>query len=385
MILHCQKDQFSLEPGMHYLNCAYMSPLPKVVEEAGIRGLLRKRNPFKVSPSDYFEDAEKIRELFGQLVNAGKERIALVPSVSYAMGIVSRNIKAAKGKKIITVHEEFPSDVYALQRISREHDMELVIVNPPLEIKHRAKKWNERILEAIDSNTALINLSSVHWADGTIFDMEAIGKRAKEVGSLFVVDGTQSVGAMPFDLKKYNVDVLMCAGYKWLLGPYSTGLVYLGEYFDEGEPIEESWLNRVGSENFRTLSDYENTAAYKPGAARYNMGEYSNFINLPMLKASLTQVLHWTPAGINDYCRNLTGSFINHLLERGCWLEEDAFRSNHLFGCRLPAGVSLERVQAALSEKNVQVSFRGDVIRIAPHLYNDATDLEQLAAALLPD
>ncbi len=381
-MLDCQKHLFSLEPGMHYLNCAYMSPLPKAAEEAGIQAMLRKRNPFKLLPGHYFEDADDIRGLFGQLVNTGRERIALVPSVSYAMGIVTRNIKPAASKKIITVYEEFPSDVYALQRISLEQGMEIITVKPPSENVERGKKWNERILDAIDSNTALINLSSVHWADGTIFDMEAIGKRAKEVGSLFVVDGTQSVGAVPFDVKKFNVDLLICAGYKWLLGPYATGLAYLGEYFDEGVPIEESWLNRVGSENFRTLSDYENVAVYKPAASRYNMGEYSNFINLPMLKASLSQVLDWTPVAISSYCRSLTAPLIRTLLEHGYWLEEETYRSGHLFGCRLPAGHSLQKVQATLREKNVHVSFRGDVIRISPHLYNDAADVEQLAAAL---
>ena len=382
-MLRCQKDLFSLDEAVHYINCAYMGPLLKSVEEAGIKGIQKKRNPYGVSPADFFDDATEVCKLFGQLVNAEPGRIAVISSASYGMGIVINNMKPAAGKKIITVHEEFPSDVYSLHRMCQKYNMELITVKPPEVKEGRAKKWNEKLLEAITPETALINISSIHWADGSIFDLEAIGNRAKEVGALFVVDGTQSVGAMPFDVKKYKVDALICAGYKWLLGPYTLGLAYFGEYFDNGIPIEESWLNRTGSENFRTLVNYDETPGYKPLAARYNMGEYSNFINLPMLKESLTQILKWTPVAIQEYCNILTQPLIKTLVENGFWLEEETFRAKHLFGCRLPAGLSMEQLQVNIAAKKVVVSIRGNVIRLSPHLYNDQTDILQLQAALV--
>jgi selenocysteine lyase/cysteine desulfurase len=381
-MLDCQNKLFSLDAGVHYLNCAYMSPLLKTVEEAGTAGLIKKRNPYKVLPEDYFNDANEVRALFGKLVNADSGRVALVPSVSYGMGIVARNIQVSPGKKIITVHEEFPSDVYSLHRICHEHHMELITIKPPEDGNDRGEKWNVKILDAIDSNTALINLSSIHWADGTIFDLEAIGNRAKSVGALFVVDGTQSVGAMPFDVNQYKVDVLICAGYKWLLGPYTSGFIYLGEYFDNGVPIEESWLNRLGSENFRALVDYESVPGYRPLAARYNMGEFSNFINLPMLKASLSQLLVWTPTSINQYCDALTQPFIQTLRAKGFWLEQDSYRAKHLFGCKLPRHLHLDNVHQKLVDRKVFVSLRGNAIRISPHVYNDGGDIEQLLTAL---
>ncbi len=382
-MLHCQKELFSLDASMHYINCAYMGPLLKSVEEAGIKGMQKKRNPSLVSAADFFEDAEEVRNLFGRLVNAEPGRIAVISSASYGMGIVTRNMKPAAGKKIITVHEEFPSDVYSLHRMCQEYNMELITVKAPEVKEGRAKQWNEKLLEAITPGTALINISSIHWADGTLFNLEAIGNRAKEVGALFVVDGTQSVGAMPFDVKKYKVDALICAGYKWLLGPYTSGLAFFGEYFDNGIPIEESWLNRTGSENFRALVNYDATPAYKPLAAPYNMGEFSNFINLPMLKASLTQILKWTPESIQEYCNILTQPLIKTLVDHGFWLEDENYRAQHLFGCRLPAGLSLEQVQQHLAHKKVVVSVRGNVIRLSPHLYNDEKDILQLQAALV--
>ena len=115
----------------------------------------------------------------------------------------------------------------------------------------------------------------MHWTDGTRFDLAAIGARAREVGAALVVDGTQSVGALPFDVQQLRPDALVCATYKWLMGPYSLGFAYLGPRFDDGEPLEETWIGRRGSENFKELVDYQDD--YQPGALRYDVGERSNF------------------------------------------------------------------------------------------------------------
>ncbi len=378
-MLTCQKHLFSLDPDRHYINCAYMSPLLRSVEEAGIKGMQRKRDPYNISAQDFFNDAIEARKLFAGLVHAESDRIALIPSASYGLGIVIKNIKPIGGK-LVTVHEEFPSDIYSLYRLCSDHNMELVTVKPPAGVQNKGRIWNEKILDAITPGTVLVNLSSVHWADGTIFDMEAIGQRAKEVGALFAVDGTQSVGAMEIDVKRCNIDALICAGYKWLLGPYTSGFAYFSEYFDDGKPIEESWMNRVGSEDFRALVDYD--PEYHPRAFRYNMGEFSNFINLPMLKASLSQILQWTPASIHQYCEDLTLPLITYLMENGFLLEEDEYRSKHIFGFRLPAHLTIEDVQEKISARKIAVSLRGSAVRVSPHVYNDEADMQALMQAL---
>lgn len=379
-MLDSQKDKFSLDPDIHYINCAYMSPLLQSAEQAGIEGLRKKRNPFRISQNDFFHDATIVRSLFAKLVNAEADRIAIIPSASYGLGIVMSNIKPAHNGRVVTVYEEFPSDVYSLHRICSEHTMQLVTVAPPDVLENRGKKWNERILDAIIPGTVLVNLSSVHWADGTVFNLEAIGKRAKEVGALFVVDGTQSVGAMEMDVRKYQIDALICAAYKWLLGPYTSGFAYFNEYFDHGKPIEESWLNRIDSENFQALVNYQ--PEYRPMAARYNMGEFSNFINLPMMKASLEQILDWKPNEINKYCRHVSEPLINHLRNYGFWLEQDEYRAGHLFGFRLPRHLSIENLQHKLIDRKIYVSLRGNAVRVSPHLYNDEQDIAVLSEVM---
>ena len=134
-------------------------------------------------------------------------------------------------------------------------------------------------------------MGMVHWADGTIFDLEKIRKKTKEVGALLIIDGTQSVGAMPFDVNKIKPDALVCAAYKWLMGPYGSAFCYYGEAFDNGFPIEESWINRKNSEDFSQLINYQED--YSEGARRYNVGQQSNFINVAMLTAAINQLNSW--------------------------------------------------------------------------------------------
>jgi selenocysteine lyase/cysteine desulfurase len=380
MPLDCQKHLFSLEENVHYLNCSYMSPLLKSVEAAGVEGVLQKRNPFRIPPAGFFSGAAELKPLFAQLVGGTADRVALIPSVAYGMGLVARNLKGPRGGQIVTVHEDFPSNVYPWQRVAQEKDLTIQVVTPPDVSRQRGFQWNEKILSAIMPGTAMVAVPHVHWADGTRFDLEAIGHRAKEVGAILVVDGTQSVGALPIDVRRYRIDALVCGSYKWLMGPYSLGVAYLGEYFDDGIPLEESWMNRLDSDNFQRLVAYE--PQYRPGAARYDVGEHSNFILLPMLTAALRQILAWEPAQIQAYCRQLTAPLVAYLAAHGYWTEDAGWRGEHLVGVRLPAGIDLATLQERLAAHRVLVSVRGDSIRVSPHLYNDKRDIAALLDVL---
>jgi selenocysteine lyase/cysteine desulfurase len=266
-------------------------------------------------------------------------------------------------------------------RLCQENGSQLKTVSPPENLIGRGRIWNERILEAIDNNTKLVALGHVHWADGTKFDLVNIRKRTRDVGALLVIDGTQSVGALPFDVKKIQPDALVCAGYKWLLGPYSMGLAYYGEYFDNGKPIEENWINRKFSEDFTGLVTYQNE--YQPGAARYEVGERSNFILAPMMTAALKQINQWKPENIQAYCSKISKSPVEQLRNAGFWVEDEDFRGSHLFGVRLPEGADLEKIKRGLKKNKISVSVRGDALRISPNVYNSENDLMKLVKTLI--
>ncbi|WP_296701879.1 aminotransferase class V-fold PLP-dependent enzyme, partial [Algoriphagus sp.] len=219
-MLQSQKHLFNLNPEVHYLNNAYRAPFLKSSEEAGIHSIIKQRNPFEFTPDDFFDGVMDVRNSFGQLVNCEAKEVAVVPSTSYGFTSVLNNVPGGKGKKALVVKDEFPSGYFAMERWAKENDSELVIISPDSSIAQKGASWNERIIEAIDQDTAVILISSIHWMSGVKFNLKEIGERCQEVGAYFIVDGTQSVGAMPMDVKEFKIDALICAAYKWLLGPY---------------------------------------------------------------------------------------------------------------------------------------------------------------------
>ncbi|MGH7505949.1 MAG: aminotransferase class V-fold PLP-dependent enzyme [Longimicrobiales bacterium] len=377
--LRCEKDRFTLPADIHYLNCAYMGPLTAAAQHAGVEAIARKGVPHTIGPADFFTDSDRARSLFARLIHADASRIAIIPAVSYGIATVARNANVSKGDNIVVLAEQFPSNVHAWRRLAVRNDAELRTVAAPRSAR-RGEEWNAAVFEAIDDATAVVALPQVHWTDGTRFDLVRIGVRAREVGALFVIDGSQSIGAHPFDVTEIQPDAVICAAYKWLLGPYSVGLAYYGSRLDDGEPLEETWIGRRDSEDFRGLIHYRDE--YQPGAVRYDVGERSNFILVPMMNAALEQVVAWTPERIQQYCERLMGGLIEEARALGFTLEDAAWRGAHLFGLRTPAGLDLEALQHALQERNISVSLRGSALRVSPNVYNDDSDAEALHGAL---
>jgi selenocysteine lyase/cysteine desulfurase len=376
-MLDCQRDKFYLPEGVPYLNCAYMSPMMMKVEEKGIEGMQKKRFPYQVSAQDFFTETEELRSLFAEIIHAPQpNRIVVIPSVSYGMATVVKNLQLAKGDEVVVAGEQFPSNIYPWMSACKDQGAELKIVSPPALTEDRGKKWNEAILDTISDRTKLVAISHCHWADGTVFELKKLRKRTREVGALLVIDGTQSVGAFPFSVREIDPDALICAGYKWLMGPYSIGLAYYGPYFDGGSPVEENWINRYESENFANLINYQ--PEYQPGALRYEVGEHSNFILVPMLKAALKQIAKWQVEEISQYCASLTREAISILRSKGYLIEADEFRAPHLFGVRFRDKALFEKTQALLQQNKVSVSIRGSSVRISPNVYNNSDDIAVL-------
>lgn len=358
-----------------------MSPLMQKVEQAGWKGMRLKREPWRITKDLFFNHCEELRRLFARLINEkNPQNIAIIPAVSYGLASIAKNLPLHGDKKnIIVAGEQFPSNVYPWRRLSQENNCNLKTIEPP-STEDRGKKWNQQILEAIDNETQMVAIGNVHWADGTLFDLEAIAKRTRDVDAYLVIDGTQSVGALPLDVEQIRPDALFCAGYKWLMGPYSITLGCYGPRFRDGIPLEEGWIVRKNSEDFTSLVEYKDE--YQSGALRYDMGERSNFILIPMMSEALKQVLRWGPANIQSYCEELTSELIDVLPDVGCRVEEAEWRSHHLFGIRLPSSVATHDLEKACMERNIYVSIRGAAVRVSPNVYNEQEDISKLSELL---
>lgn len=375
--MKCQKHLFNLNPAVSYINGAYMSPQLRSAEVAAHQALQQQNEPYLIEVEDFFRPVQQVKKAFAQLIQTPEwERIALIPSVSYGIGNVTNSIELKPNEKIILMHEQFPSNVYPWMALADKYGAKIEFIAPPDDFHQRGKRWNERILEAIDDSTAVVAMAQLHWTDGTKFDLKAIRAKTKKHGALLVIDGTQSVGAMPFDVQDIQPDALVCAAYKWLMGPYSIGVAYYGPAFDNGNPIEKHWLNRLNSEDFSRLADYQ--TQYRPKANRFSMGEQSNLTLMSMCLAGLEQLLDWRTDNIQIYCEKISKNAIDELLDLGLKMESPDYLAKHLFGVQLTESIDLDVLKQQFAKEQVVISYRGNAIRMSPNVYNEAADFDKL-------
>ena len=370
MKLGSKRDLFEIPEDIVYLNCAYMSPQLRPAREVGEKTISRKSRPWEITPDDFFEDAEEIRALFARLVGGDADGVAIIPSVSYGISVAAANVPVRGGEKIIILEDQFPSNVYAWGELAERSGARLVTLPRPEDFD-----WTRALLEEIDSGTAVVAVPNCHWTDGSLVDLASVGESVREAGAALVVDAIQSLGAHPFDVSEVRPDFLVAASYKWLLGPYGVGYMYVGEEYREGKPIEHNWINRRGSQDFSGLVDYQD--AFQPGARRYDVGERSNFALLPMAAEALRQLIDWGVENVSETIGTLTDLVEERAGALGIVTIPKERRARHMIGLMLGPDAP-DDLATRLTTHNVYVSVRGPSVRVSPHLYNTESDVYRL-------
>jgi selenocysteine lyase/cysteine desulfurase len=371
MILKNQKQLFDIPSDITFLNCAYMSPLLKKVKQAGIEGINKRAAPWDIKIDDWFGPSEKLRELFARIVNGNKENIALIPSVSYGIAIAANNISLTHEQTILLLDQEYPSNVYSWRELSKRTGATIVTIK-----REDKQSWTAAIISKITPKTGLVAIPNCHWTDGSIIDLDLVSEQTRKVNAKLVIDASQSLGAYPIAVNKIMPDFLVTVGYKWLHGPYNLGYLYADDkYCKNGNPIELSWLNKKGSEDFTKLVAY--TDEFKSGARRFDAGEFPNFTHLPMAIAALTQIIDWGVENIQETLAKLTIEIETRAKDLGLETPQHTNRVGHLIGIKFTES-KVALLGKKLAENQVYVSFRGTNMRIAPHLYNDESDIDKL-------
>ncbi len=369
-----QRHLFDIPDDVAYLNCAYMSPLLKMAVTAGEGGIRSKARPWTITPRDFFARSEHTRSLFARLIGATGDDIAIVPAVSYAMGLATRNLPVWPGQQILLLADQFPSNVYPWRELARERQAKLVTIARPSD-----GDWTSAILQRLTGDVAVLAVPHCHWVDGALLDLVSIGAHCRESGTALVVDLTQSAGALPFDVREVQPDFAVAAAYKWLLGPYTLGFCYVAPHWQQGEPLEYNWIAREGSEDFARLVDYCDT--FQPGARRFDMGERSNFQLIPIAETAMHQLHEW---GVEEIAATLAEKN-RSIVERARLIGFTALppdrRAGHYVGLRYDGTLPPDLPQQ-LSERQVFVSVRGDALRVTPHCYTTEADVDRLFEAL---
>lgn len=348
-----------------------MSPQLRAVTAIGIKAVRQKSKPWQIRSSDWFTGAEALRSAAARLMGADPDGIALVPAVSYGIALAAANISVQKGQNVVVLAEQFPSNLYAWREQAARVGGSLRTVR-----KTPSEAWTAALLAAIDDDTAVVAVPNCHWTDGALVDLVQVGARARSVGAALVVDASQSLGAYPLSVAEVQPDFLVSVGYKWQLGPYGLGYLYVApKWREDGRPLEASWLTRAGAEDFARLVDY--TEDYRLGARRFDMGEYPQFVLTPMGLAALSQLLDWSVESVQATLRLFTDQVAREARALGLFVLPEDQHVGHIVGVRFPDGVPAG-LHERLEQERVYVSVRGDAIRIAPHLYNEERDAERL-------
>jgi len=369
-----QRHLFDLPDDVAYLNVAYTAPLLRAAADAGRVAIRAKENPWTVTSNDFFRSVETVRDLFAGLVGCHSDCVAIIPAVSYGIALAAKNLPVQEGQSIVVLHDQFPSNVYSWRSLASQKNAVIKIVPRPDD-----NDWTPALLESIKDNTAVVAVSNCHWTDGTLIDLEKIGERCRSRGAALVIDGIQSLGALPFSVERVQPDFLVAGAHKWLLGPYSYGFCYVDTKWHQGLGLEENWMNRANSEDFSRLVDYREN--YQKGARRFDMGESSNFILSPIAAVALKQILDWGVENIAETLQAKTDAIADRAKDMGLVVAPKHARAPHLIGVSKPGGFHKELLNLLAQEK-IFVSVRGDSVRIAPHLYTSEEDIERLFSAL---
>ncbi len=371
-----QRSLFDIPGEIAYFNTAYFSPLLNASRDRMITGLNQKIHPWERHPEDFFDDANRVRELAAGLFGGDAEGYAITPSASYGLSTAARAVEPViqRGDIILVLAEDFPSAVLPWYRVAKERGAVLHTVPVPVD-----GNWTKAILDQLVPGIRVAAVTSCHWTNGAHVNLEAVGEACRRNDTILVVDATQSLGAMPLSMETVQPDFLAASGYKWLLFPYGASLLYVSARWRNARPLEESWITRANARDFAGLTTYVD--AYLPGARRFDVGETCNPVTLPGAIAALEQLQAWGIPQIAETLEGINARLCNALQTKGFQVPDASHRSPHMFGAKLPATYTGNLLQDLRPHK-IFLSQRGQFLRISPHLHINDHDMDRLLGVL---
>lgn len=377
-MLASQRALFEIPRHICYLNAASYSPLPLQTQEAGRAAVGRKGTPWTLDAAFANEQHERARVAAARLINADPADIALIPSISYGVATAAKILPIDRGARVLVLQDDHSSPVLEWQTRAGTQGFIVETIRRPDD-----GDWTSAVLAAIERRGAppisLASISSVHWSDGGLIDIEKVGAALRLRGAGFLVDATHGVGVMPMDVRHLDPDFVIFPTYKWLLGPYGRAFLYIARRHQGGIPLEQTSFGRrnVRGDNAVYFTDI----SYVHDARRFDMGERDHFISMEMASIGMEMIAEWGAAAIAQRLLMLTERIAEGVRGIGVNVPERRVRAPHILSLGFADGMPTGLVEQLASE-DVYVASRLGRMRISPHVYNDETDVDRFVATL---
>src|SRR5579864_302130 len=377
-MLASQRGLFGVPRDICYLNSASYSPLPLRTQEAAREAVGRKGAPWTLDADFAGRQHERARSAAARLINADASDIALISSVSYGVATAGKILSIPAGMRVLVLDNDHSSPILEWQTRAASAGFTIETVRQPLD-----GDWTSAVLAAIERagapRLALASISSVHWSDGGMIDVEKVAAALKRHGALFLIDATHAVGVIAMDVRKLDPDFVIFPTYKWLLGPYGRAFIYIAKRHQNGIPLEQT---SYGRESVRSeQSVYFTDTAYVRDARRFDMGERDHFISMEMAAIGMEMMAQWGFAAIVERLAMLTARLAEGLRGNGVAIPDPRVRAPHILSLGFQKNGMPRDLVARLAAENVFVAPRLGRLRISPHVYNDEADVDCFIAA----
>ena len=364
--------EFPVRRQLVYFNHAAVAPLPRRVSEAIVAHVENTRDRGAADWRHWYSGIERVREKAARLVGAARSAISFLPSTTWGLNLVARAIPWLPGDNVVGDDMEFPSNVYPWMLLESQG------------VEHRrARNRDGRvtvddIAAVVDARTRVVAVSWVAFHNGWVFPLDEIGAFCRERDILFVVDAIQGLGALPLDLSRTPVDVLVADSHKWLLGPEACAIFYVAESArDRVPPPFGGWWNVKSDKSYL---DYK--LDFHSGGRRYEAGTLPT-AQIFGLGAALDLLEHAGAETVRSRIAEITGVLASELARIGWTITTPQPGSSGIVSASPPEGdawKAAKRLEAA----GVMASPREGAVRFSPHFYNDTDEVERIVAALRP-
>jgi len=361
--------------GILYLDCAAHAPRLRSVHAAGLAALEAGAAPWAQSFDALEAQAEATRSLVARLLDGDADAVAMVPSAAFALSTAARNLPLAAGEVVLLLEGQFPSNLLPWQQRCAETGARIAAVR-----RAPGQAWTDAVLAALDAEprVRVVALPQVRWDDGAVLDLDRIAPRVRAAGAALVLDLSQSLGALPAAIARWQPDFVASVGYKWLLGPRGLAWLWAAPHWrDAGVAIEQHWSTRDAGDGWRFPADAMPPS--RRGARRFDAGGLDESLPLAMAGAGLEQIQDWGVPRISAALGACTRALDDALEANGLSAWKTPGHAPHLTALRPPAE-RLDAVFDALRRERIACTRRHGMLRIAPHLHVAPEDMARVAA-----